>query len=275
MIDTAPGPPVAITPQGCLKRALLLFPHVVWPGFRFINLDLVPDWLDEERRQHAGSSDEYEQEYLRELERLAAKHPDRHPNALINCAWVRSIATVYVNRGQSIVYLYDDKLPGLLEGGREIGYRAALNGLKIIDESQVTMEQVEEFRRDPETTRKYRALRLWLHQGLGAESVDHANDIVTQKLDDYTWAMEKHGLATITGAIESIVDSKHIAAIAGGTGMAALCAGPVWASIAGGLMVGAEVATWIAKRAISLEDVKRGPHSEVAIIYEARKRFTQ
>lgn len=81
--------------------------------------------------------------------------------------------------------------------------------------------------------------------------------------------------ATITGAIESIVDSKHISTIAGGTGMAALFTSSVWASIAGGLIVGAGVVTWIAKHAISLEDVKRGSHSEVAIIYEARKRFVQ
>ena len=81
----------------------------------------------------------------------------------------------------------------MFEGEREIGYRAALNGLKIIDESKVTMKQVEEFRRDPEATR-IPGIAVVAAQGRGAEAVNHANDIIGQNLDDYTWTIEKHGL---------------------------------------------------------------------------------
>ena len=265
--------PIAIVPNQCLLRALLLFPQVISPGFKFINIELVPDWMDFQRRQYSNSSNERDREYLAELEKLVKIHPNGHPNALINGAHVRSLANVYVKQGQSIVYLFDDKLPNLLDTGPQLGYRAALHGLDVVDESKLTMEQVEEFRRDINAVEKYRALRLWLHHGLKAESLDQANDIVAKKLSDYNWAIKKHGLITMTGAIESVLDSKHMASIAGGAGITALFAGPIWASIAGGLLVGAGVATWMAKQAISLEDIKRGPHSEVAIIYEAQKKF--
>ena len=268
--------PIAIVPIECLKRALLLFPRVAYPGFRYINLEFFGDnWLEAERERVSNSSDEREQEYLRELESLYTNHSDWHPHYLINCAYVRSLANSYVIKGEPFVYLYDDKLPGVVQRGQEISYCAALRGLDIVDEAQITMEQVEEFRNDPEATRKYRALRLWLHEGIRAKSISHANDIVVQKLEDYSWAIEKHGLATITGAIESIIDSKHVAALAGGAGTTALLAGPIWASIAGGLIVGASVSTWIAKQKMKLEEIKRGNNSEVAIIYDARKAFAK
>ncbi len=53
-----------------------------------------------------------------------------------------------------------------------------------------------------------------------------------------------------------------------------MMAGPVWGAVAGGLLIGADVATWVANRAIELEDVYRGDDSEIAIIYDARKQLT-
>jgi len=116
-------------------------------------------------------------------------------------------------------------------------------------------------------------LHRWLHDGLGAGSVTEATDILQLKLDAYQWAIKKHGFRTITGALQSILDSRHLAAIAGGAGLGTMMAGPVWGAVAGGLLVGTNVATWVANRAIELEDVYRGNDSEIAIIYDARKQL--
>ena len=254
-------------------RALLLFDDVTFPGFTWTNLDLEEDWLNSERRRYADTTDEREQEYLLEVERQVARDPGQQPHTLMDRAWVRSLANLYVKRGRPVVFLFDQSFGEVLESGNTTAYRAALTGLDLVDEKSLTMEQVEEFRRDPEATRKYRDLRLWLHTGLAARSTAEATDVVGKKLAAYDWAIRKHGLKTITGAIHSILDSRHVAAIAGGAGVSALIASPVWGAVLGGLLVGANVATWIADRAIELEEVKRGPHSEIAIIYEAREQF--
>jgi len=39
------GKLVAITPESSMLRAALLFDHVVYPGFTFLNLELIDDWL--------------------------------------------------------------------------------------------------------------------------------------------------------------------------------------------------------------------------------------
>jgi hypothetical protein len=48
---------VAITPYESMLRAALLFDHVIHPGFTFVNLELVDDWLGHMRRKHGESTD--------------------------------------------------------------------------------------------------------------------------------------------------------------------------------------------------------------------------
>jgi hypothetical protein len=186
---------------------------------------------------------------------------------------VRSLANLYVKKGRAVAFLYDHDYGEILEPGKSQAYRAALDGLEIIDEKSLTPDQVNEFRGDREARRKYRELHRWLSSGLQAGSVGEASDILHAKLDAYDWAIRKHGLKTVTGALHTLLDSRQLAAIAGGAGLGAMMAGPVWGAVAGGLLVGANVATWLADRATELEDVRRGKDSEIAIIYEARKKF--
>jgi len=271
--DSTDGKLVAVTPESSMLRAALLFDHVVYPGLTYVNLELVDDWLAHMRRSYTDSSDEREREYLLEIERLYALDPGMHPNALLNRANVRSLANLYVKKGYHVAFLYDQRYGEILESGNTASYRAALQGLDIIDERALTLEQVNEFRADADARRKYRELHRWLSSGLGAASLNEATDILQGELDAYAWAIRKHGFKTVTGALHSILDSRHLAAIAGGAGVGALLASPVWGAVAGGVLVGANVATWIADRAIELEEVQRGPHSEVAIIYEAREQL--
>jgi hypothetical protein len=268
-----PRTPVAITPYESMLRAALLFDEVVYPGFSFVNLDIDGDWLGHLRQRHANAADERDREFMLEVERLYALDPEQHPNALVNKARVRSLANLYVNKGRAVAFLYDRSFGEILEPGESKAYRAALDGLDIIDEKSLTLEQVNEFRGDAEARRKYRELHRWLNSGLQAASVEEAGDILHGKLDAYDWAIRKHGLKTVTGALHTLLDSRQLAAIAGGTGLGAMMAGPVWGAVAGGLLVGANVATWLADRATELEDVRRGQDSEIAIIYEARKQL--
>jgi hypothetical protein len=157
--------------------------------------------------------------------------------------------------------------------GTAIAYEAALNNLPVVRHDQVSWEQILEFRKDAEATGKYRDIRLWLQQGLAANSVAHASDIISQRIDDYAWAIHKHGLTTITGAITQVFDWKKSAVTVAATGVAMSIGGPLWATIATGLMLSGQATVWIAEQRLKLEETRRGQNREVALLYDAKKKF--
>jgi len=164
-----------------------------------------------------------------------------------------------------------DTLYGSEQGA--VVYRAALNNLPVVSPESLSYEQLIEFRRDEDSVRRYRDLRLWLEQSLNGKTLSEATDIIGQKLDDYGWAIKKHGLKTITGTFSQILNWKQASmtgavALAGGA-----LAGEIGAAFAAGLVIASQVGASIAERMIEHEDLTRGKDREVAIIYDIRKRF--
>jgi hypothetical protein len=157
--------------------------------------------------------------------------------------------------------------------GWQIAYDAAINNLPLVDPKRVTWEEIAEFRRDPEAKRKYRDLHLWLQSALNAESVQHATDLIAQRIDDYAWSIKKHGLNTSIGMLTQVLDYKQSATTAAVSATAGLLAGPVAAAVASGVMIGAQVVAWVAQRNVDLADAARGANREVAILYDAQRRF--
>lgn len=190
---------------------------------------------------------------------------------------IRYVAEVYGHKGYNVIPLYgmSERFDNEFGEGLQIGYEASLNTISIVAPENLTIEQVIDFREDAEAVRQYRSLRLWLRDGLKAQSVEHATDIMSQKLEAYEWAIRKHGLKTLTGALSAVVDSKTLIAIASGAGLTALMAGPMWAALASGLLVCSRSLAWIAERQIDLSDMKRGQNSEVAIFYTMGRRFSK
>jgi hypothetical protein len=152
--------------------------------------------------------------------------------------------------------------------GEQYAYQGVLNNIPVAVEEELSWGQVRQFRDGPEARRKYRDLHLWLSQGLHAESERHATDLIGQKLDDYRWAIGKHGLSTANEAISSLISLGTVVPAAGGVAAAAMHVGPLWGALAGGVLAVSGAAAWVAKRLLALEDVKRGPHREVAYLYE-------
>ena len=155
--------------------------------------------------------------------------------------------------------------------GNNIVYQAALENLPDIIEDQVPWEQVIEFRSDKDAIRKYRALRLWLEYSLSAQSVEHARDLIALGIEDYEWAIRKHGLKTATGALSSIFSWKGLISITAGVGVGAAIGGPVWSALTGTIFTVGRAAVWIAERMIQRKDIQRSPDAAVALIYDAKQ----
>jgi len=157
--------------------------------------------------------------------------------------------------------------------GQKIAYDAAINNLPTINNERVSWAQIIEFRTDKNSVRKYRDLRLWLLHGLKAESVHHATDIIAKKIEDYIWAIKKHGMETKIGAFTQIFDWKKSSMMAAATGAATILGGPIAAALTSGLLITGNVGLWIAQRKLDLEGVKRAENREVAILFDAQKTF--
>lgn len=275
---------------GSILRALLLFDrvwHPVWPDdsvrraiFFFSDPPLVksPNIFESPYKIKSDiSADDvrnlvYSHMAIARLRNYA--HAEEAPS-VFESVGPRVVAELYQRAGYNVVPCYDSQ-----EGferdysiGKHLTYQAALNNIGIVDPGALTLEQVLQFRSDPEAVRKYRNLRLWLDQGLKAETVSQATEIIAQKLDDYSWAIKKHGLKTLNGLVSEIVDWKVPAALGAATAAGQLLAGPVGAALGAGLVAVGKITVWLVERKIELEDIKHDSHREVAILHDINNTF--
>jgi hypothetical protein len=159
--------------------------------------------------------------------------------------------------------------------GEVTAYEGALNNITIVNGDAISWDQIIEFRKDPESVRKYRDLRLWLRSGLQAESVGHETDIIGQKIDDYGWAIQKHGFETTIGAFKQLFDWKKSGFTVAAASAAGALAGPVGASIVTGLTIAAEIGVSLVERKLQAKEIERGENRSIAILYDIQQRFGQ
>ncbi len=188
----------------------------------------------------------------------------------------RALTAKYDTEGIAIVPIYHQFLDfsDTYKDGETIAYEAALTQIPMVSNEDISWDQVFQFRSDPESVAKYRNLRMWLQHSLKADSKQHAVDLIAQKLDDYRWSIEKHGLKTKSGSLSQILDvEKAFIPVASGIATGAI-AGPIWGTLVGGLVALGKVGIWLSERRVDLADVRRSDKNrEVAIIYDSQKQF--
>lgn len=169
--------------------------------------------------------------------------------------------------------------PGILEteyspGNKGIVIRS-MSGIDILDETKISWPQVYEVRKDHDARRKLRRMMHWLDSTMIGKSASFIEDEIAMRLDDYHKSIRKHGLKTMTGGISSILGSAELAAAATVTTAVTLASTPMWGLLSGaGVMIG-KVAVSIAEAAIDYDDVKNGPNTEIAFVYDLKKKFVR
>lgn len=269
----APGESCAITTYDRFKQTALLFDKVHMDSSKFLLLSEFGD-PPEEVLFCLPECDSLSQETVGEILNYPESLKEQEPLKAMHTIW-KSKINDYAKKGIDVIPLYDSEYQFEADygAGKFVGYQGALNNIEVVDDSKLNWEQVLQFRSDKEAARKYRALRCWLREALSGKSINEATDIIGSKLDNYDWAIKKHGMKTTTSAIKQILNPKTIAALSGGATAAIFLGGPVAGALAGGLAIGARILTWGAERKLELEDIKRGQDSEVAIIYEVNRDF--
>jgi hypothetical protein len=167
----------------------------------------------------------------------------------------------------SIVPINYDVGTPVLPGGSDDAYQAVLGNIPVVLEEQLSWEQVLAFRQDPEAKRKFRDLHVWI-TSLNVESERQATDLIAQKIDDYRYAIKKHGLSTWIQGISSFVSLGSLVPAAGGLAASAAHLSSAWGAALGGALAVAGASAWVAKRLLDRQDVARGEHREIAYLYD-------
>ncbi len=192
----------------------------------------------------------------------------------IGATMARSIANdLQLQLGRPVTPVYENKKDhqeAYKEGKHDVVV-ASISDLGLVDEDQLSWEQVLEFRKDTEARNKYRRLIHWLDKDMVDKSQGFITDEIAQKLEDYEWAIEKHGLKTRLGKIYDVLDGKFLMGAAGAGGPFILADHPTLGIlISAGIVLG-KVAVKLTENCVDLKDIERGTNSEIAFIHEIKK----
>ncbi len=157
--------------------------------------------------------------------------------------------------------------------GKQRVLTAAISNVAMVNEKDLTWEQVLEFRKDKETRIKYRRFVRWIDTELKGKSPDEVVDIVALRLDDYQWALKKHGLKASVGALSCLLDPKFLGATSATVAASAVAGGAPWAALAGASLAIGQAALSFGTSLLNGIDERRKENYEVAYIHEIHKRL--
>lgn len=187
---------------------------------------------------------------------------------------LREIAKSFSTKQNTpMIPIYDlatDKDSAYHEGDRQVAV-ATLANLEIVDEGQLTWEQVLEFRADKEAKRKYERFLHWLDKEMLGKSQAFIEDEISMKLEDYERAIKRHGIKTVIGTIEEALDGRYLLGASGVAGSLTLAGHPVLGMLVAGLLVGGKMGVKLMQTKLDFDDVERGLNSEISWVYEAKK----
>jgi hypothetical protein len=149
-----------------------------------------------------------------------------------------------------------------------------LSEIALVDEDELTWEQVCEFRRDPQARAKYRRLVHWLDKDMLGKPEAFVVAEVAERYDEYLWALKKHSISTTLGVLSGVLDHKTLLASLSAGAALTFVGQPIAAAASVVAIASARFAVEVGKALLDLEDKRRtAPGAEVSFLYEARERL--
>lgn len=162
--------------------------------------------------------------------------------------------------------LASDRASAYQEGKYQV-VTSMLSNLEIVDDGMLNWEQVLDFRRDEEARRKYGRFLHWLDKEMVGKSQNFIEDEITQRLEDYEWALKKHGIKTVLGTVEEALDGKYLIP----AGVFTMAGHPALGFLAAGVLIGGKIVAKLLQTKLDYDDIERGPNSELSWLYEVKK----
>ena len=149
---------------------------------------------------------------------------------------------------------------------------AAINNIALVDEKQLSWDQVLEFRKDSAARAKYRRLARWVDAELVSKAPAQVLDEIAIRLDDYDWALRKHGIHCAAGSLSCLLDPTFATLVSASTAAGMLASGSPWGALLGiSLAVGKSLVSFATSYVDGKDDI-RGNNFEVAYIHEVRRQ---
>tara|TARA_R110002020_G_scaffold70934_1_gene183742 strand:- start:1659 stop:2561 length:903 start_codon:yes stop_codon:yes gene_type:complete len=110
----------------------------------------------------------------------------------------------------------------------------SLLNLQMIDTYNTSWEQILEFRKDKNSIKNLRKLKLFLYDNYLGKPASYIEDDILNRIEDYNKSISKWGFNTITTTFDSILSSKGLFATSTIAMLAAFNQNPSLAALSGG-----------------------------------------
>ena len=93
------------------------------------------------------------------------------------------------------------------------------------------------------------------------------------RLDDYDWALKKHGIKASLGALTCLLDAKFLGATSATVAAGAFAGGKLWAGLAGATLTIGQALVKFGTTMIDGLDERRKDNYEIAYLREVEKQL--
>jgi hypothetical protein len=183
------------------------------------------------------------------------------------------LLTAHFPTPASVFYQNQKMLSAAYPSGSSEVLHAAITDVALVREDELSWEQVLEFRRDDKARTKYRRFVRWVDMELKSSSPKEVVELMSIRLDDYEWALKKHGIKTSLGALSCLLDPKFLTTASAAIAVSAIAGGKLWASLASAGLVIGRSALEFGTQFVDAKDALRKENYELAYVHEVSKLF--
>jgi hypothetical protein len=148
-----------------------------------------------------------------------------------------------------------------------------LSQLRLVDATQADWRQIIEIRKDKQSHRKLVRLRLFMHANYAGRPFAFIEDDLSQRMDEYEAAAEKHGLKTTLSSLTVLLDAKALQSSLGAGLVTGLFGGPLVGITTGLVVEVGKIAVHVAERTHEMREWRSG--HELAYVVETRARLAR
>lgn len=141
-------------------------------------------------------------------------------------------------------------------------YEICMTNIPLIVEDRLDWKQVLEMREDRSSIKKIHRFRTWVNLDLSKKSKSEIIDTLESCMEDYKYALKKHGIITVLGGMATILSASS-------TVVEAL-SNDFTSQLSAGLAISSGLITYTATQIGSYFDKKRNP---IALIYELERDY--
>lgn len=171
----------------------------------------------------------------------------------------------------SPLYSLESRRESQYQSGDQAAVVCLVNNLNIVDEEQLSWEQVAGFRQDEEARKAYRRFVHWLDGEMIDKPIQYVTDEISKRLELYEWSLQKHGIKTLVGSLNHTLNPKSlISTSSAGIAVNVIVGKPLWSLLAaGGLLLG-QVALSVATALVERRDIKMA-HREISYVQQLKR----